>query len=600
VYTSGSGSLLRAHRAPLPRAAHVTAGRVPTWRPHTASTRRRLVGILALVAVVFSVLAARIADVQTRDRTSLAALGRDQRIKHVTLAADRGGIFDRNGHELALSLDRETIWADPRYVKHPAEAAAKLAPIVGVDEFELRSRLSQDDKAFVYIARKVEPEVADAVRELGITGVGFVPESRRYYPSGDVAGPVLGSVGLDNDGQGGLEYALENTLAGRPGELTVERDPTGNDLPGTERTVREAQRGVDLVLTIDQSIQYETERALVDEVNAVDAKGGMAIVIDVRTGDILAMANVDGETAESPAKPAPSTGQNRTVTDVFEPGSTNKVVTIAAALEAGIVEPDTVVPTPWMLVIDGTKFEDVEAHPTEMTVADILQHSSNVGTITIARELGKERFDAAVRNFGFGRATGLDFPGEAPGIVLPLANYNDTSMASMPIGNGLAVTALQMLDVYVTLANNGVARQPRLVAATIDDDGSRRELPLGTTRQVVSPDTAKTMREMLARVVEGGTGVNAAVPGYTVAGKTGTARKPPYEHPPYRYVSSFVGFAPAENPRLATIVVIDEPAKQFFGGTVAAPVFSRIMQHALAVERVTGTTGGPGSLIGSP
>jgi cell division protein FtsI/penicillin-binding protein 2 len=233
-------------------------------------------------------------------------------------------------------------------------------------------------------------------------------------------------------------------------------------------------------------------------------------------------------------------------------------------------------------------------------VADILQHSSNVGTITIARELGKVRFDAAVRNFGFGHYTGLDFPGEAPGIILPLANYNDTSMASMPIGNGLAVTALQMLDVYVTLANNGVARQPRLVAATIDDDGTRRDLPLGTTRQVISPETAKTMREMLARVVEGGTGVNAAVPGYTVAGKTGTARKPPYEHPPYRYVASFVGFAPAENARLATIVVIDEPARQFFGGTVAAPVFSRIMQHALAVERVTGTTSTPGTLTASP
>ena len=545
-------------------------------------------------------LAARIADIQTRDRASLTALGRDQRIKQVVLAADRGGIFDRNGHELALSLDRQTVWADPRVIKHPAEVAAKLAPIVGIDEIELRNRLEQDDKAFVYVARKVEPDVENAVRKLGITGIGFVPESKRYYPSGELAGPVLGTVGIDNDGSGGLEYALEGTLAGRPGQLSVERDPTGSDLPGTERTVRAAQRGVDLVLTLDQSIQFETERALVDEVNAVDAKGGMAIVIDVRTGDILAMANVDGETADSPAKLAASTETNRAVADVFEPGSTNKVVTIAAAIEAGIIKPDTIISTPWMLVIDGTKFEDVEAHPVEMTVADVLQHSSNVGTINIARELGKVRFDAAVRNFGFGRATGLDFPGEAPGIILPLANYNDTSMASMPIGNGLAVTALQMLDVYVTLANDGVARQPRLVAATIDDDGTRRDLPLGTTRQVVSPETAKTMREMLARVVEGGTGVNAAVPGYTVAGKTGTARKPPYEHPPYRYVASFVGFAPAENPRLATIVVIDEPARQFFGGTVAAPVFSRIMQHALAVERVTGSGGTPGTVTGSP
>jgi len=546
------------------------------------------------------VLAARIADIQTRDRASLAALGRDQRLKHVTLAAERGGIFDRNGHELALSLDRQTVWADPRVIKHPAEVAAKLAPIVGMDEFELRSRLSQSDKAFVYVARKVEPDVANQVRKLGLTGVGFVPESRRYYPSGDLAGPVLGYVGLDNDGLSGLESALEGTLAGRPGKVTVERDPTGNDLPGTERTESAAQRGVDLVLTLDQSIQYETERALVDQVNALDAKGGMAIVMDVRTGDILAMANVDGETADGPAKPAPASERNRTVTDVFEPGSTNKVVTIAAALEAGLVKPDTVIPTPGALLIDGTRFEDVESHPSEMTVADILRESSNVGTITIAKQLGKVQFDAAVRNFGFGRVTGLDFPGEAPGIIMPLANYNDTSMASMPIGNGLAVTALQMLDVYVTLANNGVARQPRLVAATIGEDGKRLDLPLGTTRQVVSPETAKMMRDMLTGVVEGATGVNAQVPGYTVAGKTGTARKPPYDHPPYRYVASFVGFAPAENARLAAIVVMDEPAKQFFASTVAAPVFSRIMQHALAVERVTGSSTTPTNVAGSP
>jgi len=558
------------------------------------------VGILALVVVVFTVLAARIADIQTRDRASLAALGRDQRVKNVTLAADRGGMFDRNGHELALSLDRQTVWADPRVIKHPAEVAAKLAPVVGVDELELRARLSQRDKGFVYIARKVEPDVSNAVSKLGLTGIGLAPESKRYYPSGALAGPVLGFVGLDNDGLSGLESALEGTLAGRPGEISVERDPTGNDLPGTERTVRPAQTGVDLVLTIDQSIQYETERALVDQVNAVDAKGGMAIVIDVRTGDILAMANVDGETAESPAKPASASEKNRTVTDVFEPGSTNKVVTIAAAIEAGLVKPDTIISTPGSLMIDGTKFEDVEVHPGEMSVADVLRESSNVGTINIARELGKVRFDAAVRNFGFGRVTGLDFPGEAPGIILPLANYNDTSMASMPIGNGLAVTALQMLDVYVTLANNGVSRQPRLLAATIDADGTRHSLPLGTTRPVVSPETAKMMRDMLTGVVEGGTGVNAQVPGYTVAGKTGTARKPPYDHPPYRYVSSFVGFAPAENARLAAIVVMDEPAKGFFASTAAAPVFSRIMQHALAVERVTATPNSAGTVTGSP
>jgi cell division protein FtsI (penicillin-binding protein 3) len=560
------------------------------------------VAILALIAVVFAVLAARVADVQTRSREYFTQLGRDQRVQSVALAAERGTIFDRNGYDLALSLERPTIWADPRVIEHPAEYAAKLAPLVGVDEVELRVRLNQPDRAFVYVARKVEPEVAKAVRALGLAGVGFTGESKRYYPAGELAAPVLGFVGLDNQGLSGLEDALERTLAGRPGRVVVERDPTGTDLPGTLRTVTEAQRGVDLVLTLDRSIQFETERALVDQVNAVDAKGGMAIVMDVRTGDILAMATIDGETAEGPARPAPSTQRNRPVTDVFEPGSTNKVVTIAAALEAGIVTPQTEFAVPQAIKVDGQKFEDVEAHGPVLTVADIVRESSNVGTILVARQLGSQRFDAALRNFGFGRLTGLGFPGEAPGILLPLSNYNDTSLASIPVGNGLAVTALQMLDVYVTLANGGVARQPRLVAATIGSNGERRDLPLGATRTVVSPETARSVRQMLAAVVADGTGTKAAVPGYTVAGKTGTARKPPYDKPPYRYVASFVGFAPVEDARLAAIVVLDEPARQFFGGTVAAPVFARIMQHALAVERVPGSAvgGAPGTLAALP
>ncbi|MFM8303930.1 MAG: peptidoglycan D,D-transpeptidase FtsI family protein [Actinomycetota bacterium] len=541
--------------------------------------------------MVFAVLAVRVADVQTRSRDYFRTLGVDQRQRTVTLAAERGAVFDRNGYDLALSLERQTIYADPLVITRPAEYAAAIAPLVGADEQELRARLSQPGSAFAYVARKVEPDVAQAVRRLDLVGIGFVPESKRFYPAGDLAAPVLGFVGLDNDGLSGLEQALDGTLAGRPGSLSVERDPTGTDLPGTERTLARARRGVDLVLTLDRSIQYEAERALVEQVDAVDAKGGMAIVMDVQTGDILAMATVDGETAEQSAHPAPSTQRNRPVTDVFEPGSTNKVVTIAAAIEAGIVTPGTQLEVPSAIMVDGSKFEDVEVHAPVLTVADVIRESSNVGTILIARRLGSTRFDAALRNFGFGRTTGLEFPGEASGILLPLGQYNDTSLASMPVGNGLAVTALQMLDVYVTLANDGVARQPRLVAATIDAAGKRLDLPLGTTRRVVSPSTAAQMREMLAQVVQSGTGVNAVVPGYTVGGKTGTARKPPYDKPPYRYVSSFVGFAPVANPRLAALVVLDEPAKQYFGGTVAAPVFSRIMQQALAVERIPGAAG---------
>jgi cell division protein FtsI (penicillin-binding protein 3) len=340
------------------------------------------------------------------------------------------------------------------------------------------------------------------------------------------------------------------------------------------------------VLTIDQSLQYHSEQVLTEEVTKAKAKGGMAIVMDVTTGDILSMASVEGATGDRPAGPSPPNERNRPVVDVYEPGSTNKVITIAGALEDGVVTPDSWFQTPGELTVGGTAYKDESAHPPSMTVSDIVRQSSNVGTIQIARQLRKDRFDSYLRAFGFGSPTGLGFPGEADGLVLPLSQYNDTSLASMPIGNGLAVTAMQMLDVYTTLANGGATRPPRLVAATVGPDGRRHNEPPPASRQVVSPPTAATMRSLLQGVVENGTGTKAQIPGYKVAGKTGTARKPPYDKPPYRYVASFAGFAPADAPRLAAIVVLDEPQNSYFGGQVAAPVFARIMEFALRMERV--------------
>jgi cell division protein FtsI (penicillin-binding protein 3) len=542
--------------------------------------------LLFVIIVAFSLIGVRVVDVQARNREHYAALGFEQRTRTVELAAERGSIFDRNGNDLAISVGRSSVFADPRLIEHPAEAAAQLAPIVGVDEHELRARLSKHGSAFAYVTRKAERDVVKKVKALNITGIGFVPETKRYYPSEPLAAPLLGWVGTDNNGLGGIEAGLERTLAGRPGEMVVEQDPQGRELPDGEHRVRAAQRGADLVLTIDQSMQWEVERVLSEEVETAQAKGGMVVIADVHTGNILAMASVDGATDAGPAHPAFPSDHNRPLTDIFEPGSTNKVVTISAALEAGLVSPGTVLDVPQQLIVDGQKYEDVASHPTQMSVADIVRESSNVGTILIARMLGQTRFDAAMRSFGYGSPTGLDFPGEASGILLPLENYNDTSMASMPVGSGIAVTAMQMLDVYITLANGGAAHSPRLVAATIDADGSRHETPLGTSRRVVSEATASTMRELLEAVVASGTGTKAQIPGYRVAGKTGTARKPPYDKPPYKYVASFAGFAPANDPRLAAIVVLDEPQSQIYGGQVSAPVFARIMQYALSVERV--------------
>lgn len=542
------------------------------------------------MVVVFALIGVKLIDVQARDRAHYQRLGFDQRVSNVTLAAERGTIFDRNGHDLAISVARSSIYANPKQISDPVRYAALLAPITGVDQATLLSNLSKKNLEFVYIARKVEKNVSQQVRKLRLKGIGFLPESKRYYPAQPLAGPLLGFVGTDNDGLGGLEAGAESDLAGRRGSMQVEHDARGRSLPGGEHQVRPAERGVDLVLTIDESLQFETERVLAEEVANAKAKGGMAIVADTRTGDILAMATVDGATEGVPAHSAGSVEHNRPVTDVFEPGSTAKVVTIAAALEAGLVSPSTVLQVPGRIEVDGQEYEDVHSHPTAMTVSDILRESSNVGTILIARALGSERFDAALRAFGFGQETGLHFPGEAAGIILPRNQYNSTSMASMPIGSGIAVTAMQMLDVYLTLANDGVARDPRLVAATVDAEGERHEKPLGATHRVVSAATAQAMRAMLEGVVLSGTGTKAQIIGYRTAGKTGTARKPPYDQPPYKYVSSFVGFAPVDSPRLAAIVVLDEPNNgAYTGGQVAAPAFARILQYALAVERVPAT-----------
>jgi cell division protein FtsI (penicillin-binding protein 3) len=556
------------------------------WRPRPGATRRRLIALLAVLVLVFLAVGARLVDLQALGRERYAQLGLNQRVRKVQLAAERGSMFDRNGHDLAASVPQQTVWANPRVVADPAAYAARLAPIVAVDEAALRERLSQRNKGFVYVARKVDGATVMKVKALALPGVDFVPESKRFYPDGPLAGPVLGFVGTDNSGLGGLEAQYNNRLAGKRGELQVELDPQGRQLPGGERRMAESQRGGDLVLTIDQSLQYHAEQVLAEEVGRANAKGGMAIVMDVTTGDVLAMANVEGAGPDHPARPAPSDQRNRPVVDVYEPGSTNKVITVAGALEDGVIGADTWFPTPGHLNIGGTNYKDEASHPASMQVRDIVRQSSNVGTIQIARKLGEERFDAYLRAFGFGQPTGVGFPGEANGLVLPLSEYGDTSLASMPIGSGLAVTAMQMLDVYTTIANGGATRPPRLMAATVDKDGKRHDEPAPETRQLVSPMTAATMRTMLQDVVSNGTGTKAQIPGYAVAGKTGTARKPPYDKPPYKYVASFAGFAPADAPRLAAIVVLDEPQGNYFGGQVAAPVFARILEYALRLERV--------------
>ncbi len=554
--------------------------------------------LFVLMGLALAGLAARLVDLQGVSSAKYSRLGLDQRIHTVPLSAERGSVFDRNGEDLASSLSQQTIVADPAVIRNPTKIAAALAPVVNVPESQLLTGLSNRRSRFFYVARKVDPTVAAAVKKLKLAGIESIPESKRFYPAGALAAPVLGFTGTDNTGLAGIESGFNSRLTGKSGEMRFEEDPRGREIPAGSTQLKPSKRGDDIVLTLDSSLQYQAEQVLAREVTAAQAKGGIAIVADIKTGDVLAMANVDGGDATHPARPADATGHNRALTDVYEPGSTNKLITIAAALEEKVVGPDTPIQVPSSIVVGGKQFTDDEWHPPEtLSTTSIVRQSSNIGTIKIAQALTKAKLDQYLRAFGLGRTTGTMFPGEAQGILPELSQYSDTSMATVPIGQGLAVTAMQTLDTFMTIANGGVTRPPRLVAATIDANGKRREIAAAAGARVVSLQTAQQMTEMLSQVVSGGTGVTAAVPGYPTAGKTGTARKPPYDKPPYKYVASFAGFAPTDSPRLAAIVVLDEPVTAIYGGTVAAPAFARIMQEALRAENVAPTGADAGRAI---
>jgi cell division protein FtsI (penicillin-binding protein 3) len=547
---------------------------------------------LLVLLLAFGAVVVRLVQVQALSGEEYAQFGVSQRFQEVTLPGDRGSIFDRNGNDLAVSLPQPTIWANPSLIDHPLEVAAALAGPLALDPAAtnaLAERLS-DDGQFVYVARRVDDELADAVDALDLPGVAFLAEPERMTPAGDLARSVLGQVGVDNEGLSGLEGKYDEALTGASGTLVIEKDPEGRTIPGGEHQRVPAARGDDLVLTIDRSLQYETERALAAQITAKGAKGGTAIVSRPGTGEILALANF---TTDPDTREIEATGNNLAATAVYEPGSVNKVITVAAALEEGLVEPTTELVVPDHLQVSDHLFSDHDPHPTESySVTRILTESSNIGTILLAQQLGKDRVDTYLRRFGFGTTTAIEFPNESSGILLHPEDYSGTSIGSIPIGQGIAVTALQMLEAYNVLANGGVYVPPKLVMETVDRAGRRHSVDAGEPHRVVSARTAEQMRDMLVNVVAEGTGTRGGITGYSVAGKTGTARKPlpegGYQDAAgnYHYVANFVGFVPAEEPELSIIVVIDEPAGDIYGGTVAAPVFADLAQYALRLFRI--------------
>jgi cell division protein FtsI (penicillin-binding protein 3) len=566
-----------------------SAGRLRRrWGWRTAGdSHRRAVALLVVLVLLFGVITVRLVAVQVVGAGRYVAYGESQRVQGIELAAGRGSIFDRNGYDLAVTIAQRSVVADPRLVTRPSSTARTLAELLGTDVDEVREQLTRDS-SFVYVARRVPDDIADAIEAEELDGIWFVEEPQRFNPAGELGRSVLGSVGVDNDGLSGLELMYDDSLRGEPGELVLERDPEGRTIPAGRHHLDAAEPGEDLILTIDRGLQHEAERVMQQYVQSTGARGGTAIVSDPQTGEIRALVNLEVDGAGQ----AIDSGNNMALTANYEPGSVNKVVTLAAAMEEGVVTPETTFEVPDTLDVGGHTFSDSHSHATESySVAEILSESSNIGTIMVAQQLGEDRLYDYLRDFGFGEHTALDFPQEVQGAFPEPDDWSGTSIGTIPIGQGISVTAMQMLHAYNTIANDGVYVPPRLVDERVDAEGERHEVPREGTHRVVSPTTAAQMRLMMASVVSDGTGEAAAIDGFDVAGKTGTARKPSptggYTWPDgnYHYAATFAGFMPAADPQLSVIVVLDEPRGNFASAT-AAPAFQELSRYALRLLRV--------------
>lgn len=538
---------------------------------------RRIRLLLAVLLVAFAAAFGRAVWLQAVRAEPLARMATVQQRVPVEIPAGRGTIYDRTGALLAIGERATTVYADPRRIRDPRRAARVAGEILGIEPRMLVERLSDRTKGFVYVARQADPERAATLARRKIEGLGFYPEERRAYPQGSVGAHVLGFAGVDNRGLAGIESSLDRVLAGAPGSQTVIRAANGAAVEVIDE--RPARDGSDVYLTIDHNIQAAAEQALAETVKKWGAKAASALVLDPRTGEILTMAVAPRFDANRFARASVERTKNRTVTDVYEPGSTFKVVTVAAVLSERLVTPQTAYVLPYSIRVADRTIHDSHERPTQrMTVAEILSLSSNVGTVRLAQLLGRQRLSGWIERFGFGRSTGLAFPGESPGIVPRPEQWSGSTIGNIPIGQGIAVTAMQMAGAYAAVANGGVWVRPHLVARIGGDVRQRPE-----RRRVLAPAMAKTVSELLRGVVdEGGTGTLAAVPGYHVAGKTGTAQKP--ERGGYsatKYVASFVGFVPATDPRLVILVTADEPRGAIWGGVVAAPAFQSIARFAL-------------------
>lgn len=561
----------------------------------------------AVFAVAFLAVSARLGQVQVLRDDQYAAESYAQSESVVTLAPDRGRLLDRNGRVLAASLDSVTVVADPGWFRSHDDAPAlstvadALAPVLGVPADSIVEQLARDGR-FAYLARQqdmaVRQQVTDVVSQLDIRGgIYTFVEPRREYPLGDVAAQVIGLTNIDGVGQSGFESQYDDRLVGVPGELRYERDALGQlAITTAERRATPAQPGDDLVLTIDADIQAHVQDVLGRSLEQFGAEGISAVVIDVDTGGLLAVASAPSFDPEDRDTFDPAATRLRPVTDVFEPGSVQKALTAAAAFRTGVATPSTTLAVPDTIQVGGSTFSDSHRHPVEqLTFAEVVERSSNVGTIDVATRIGEQRLHDTLETFGYGQPTGIDFPGEVSGLLHDTDGWWATTLPTVAIGYGVSTTLLQVASAYAAIANDGTWLQPHLLSATVDD-GATDQSPLDVgSRRVMDTEHARWLQDVLAQVVDGdhGTGGKARLELWTSAGKTGTARKARTDGRGYsrKYVSSFVGFAPATDPEVVVAVSTDSPdtskdGVSYYASQVAAPLFADIATFTLSSLRV--------------
>lgn len=539
---------------------------------------KRLRFLTAISLVFFIIIIGRLFYIQIIKSSDLAAKAETQRRKDIQLLAKRGTIRDRDGKELAVSVEKQTVVANPFLIQDKDKVAGKLSKILKKDEKDIFDMISAR-KGFVYIERKLDKEKADKIKALEIEGISLFDEYKRYYPAGSIASQVLGFVGMDNNGLSGIEKEKDRYLSGKFGRQISQYDALGREIPGSTALYLKPLPGKDLWLTIDTEIQYKAEEVLKSSIEEWGAKAGTVIVMNPKNGEIYAMANAPDFELNKFNKATNEQMKNRSVVDVFEPGSTMKPFFAAAAIEEKIFNSDSMFYLPSSINVNGKSIGEAhERAAVNYSLSDIITHSSNVGMSKVGIALGKEKIVKYAKKFGFQERTGIEFPGEVSGYIPPVSQFYGPTVATVCFGQGISTTALQLARGYASFANGGILVNPVL----IKKEEGKKKRKVKKPRRVISKKTAWEITLMLEKVVKEGTGDQAKVPGYTVAGKTGTAQKPEGGRYGSNYLGLFAGFAPAEDAKVLVVVILDEPSKAIYGGVVAAPAFSKIMEYSLS------------------